>query len=468
MFLLLIAASVLLAATPSQCKLTGAIDDLSIALQNVPRYNFSFNPVPPEFGADEQYAQSLAMTALPFAIILALSGAVLVPCWCAYLMCCGGGRRARSSRGSAASNAALVGTLYVSLLLVVVAVVCGYVANAALHRDVDATVVILNDTATRFETDLQSLNATLDALDPTLSRTFASQINETVFKADRSIEAVKQALADIDEYEEYRLIAIHASLVPAALSAVGGIGLAKFAAYSSVAWSLIGVASWISSLLQTANSGAHFAVSVAASDLCRLADNATDSGSISLLPEPERVAVQVILHCNDTRELDPLLLALNQSIVGFNAALDAARNQMPENNTLVNWLVGRINLASSAVNIIEYIETCRSAKDAMKDLVPVMCDGAMVHSTYLWVVAGGMTILLLTSCCSATVRARRARARYDQFYDHDDFESMEESESRPFVRGATPSDSLDTYEREYGSIRTARSSARRSSSVWND
>jgi hypothetical protein len=461
---------VLLLWATNECvgELHGIELGLSTALKDVPRYNFSFAPVPSEFGADEQYGESLVMSALPFAILLALSGVVAVPCWCAYMMCCGSGRRGPNGGGASrrASNAASSMVLLVSLLVVMVAVVCGYIANAALHNDVDATVDILNDTATQFETDIASLNATLDALDPLFMRRFAPQINATITNADSSIESVKLALADIDQYEEYRLIAIHASLVPAALSAVGGIGLWKFAAYSSVAWSLIGVASWLASLLQTTNSGAHFAVSIAASDLCRLADNATDSGSISLLPETERLAVQAILRCNDTRELDPLLIALNQTINTFEAALDAARMESPVNNTLVNWLVGRISLASSAVNIVEYIEQCRSTKAAMQRLVPVMCNGAMVHSTELWVVAGAMTILLLTSCSVATVRARRARARYDQFYDHDDFESME-SESRPFVRGTTTSDSLDTYEREYGSIRSARSS-RRSDSVWNN
>jgi hypothetical protein len=357
---LLVVVSALLVA-PAACKLEGTIGNLATALQDVPRYNFSFAAVPAEFGADEQYAESLGMTALPFAILLALSGAVLVPCWCAYLMCCGAGRRSSGNqrRGSAASNAALVMTLYVALLVVLAAVVCGYVANAALHRDVDATVVILNDTATRFQTDLASLNATLDALDPTLSHLFAAPINATVFKADAAIDAVKAALADVDEYEEYRLIAIHASLVPAALSAVGGIGLRQVRRLL-VAWRGRSSASPRGSrrCCRPPTPAPTFAVSVAASDLCRLADNATDSGSIALLPEPERVAVQAILRCNDTRELDPLLhRAQPEHSSAFEAALDAARMESPVNNTLVNWLVGRITSGEQRRQYrIEYIE----------------------------------------------------------------------------------------------------------------
>ena len=65
--------------------------------------------------------------------VLALSGAALVPCWCAYLLCCRG--TTRGTRGTRGTNAVLVGTIYISLLVVLAAVVCGYIANAALHRD---------------------------------------------------------------------------------------------------------------------------------------------------------------------------------------------------------------------------------------------------------------------------------------------------------------------------------------------
>lgn len=449
--------------------LTGAASTVAEMYMNVPRFNASFDAVAAEFGVDASYAQSLGMTALPWAGVLAVC-VLSVPLWCARLLCC---RRLTKRRGYnlCCSNVASSTALVLALLVCVLGVVCGYVANARLHSNVDETVVVLNDTASQLDADLLSLNQTLNALDSHLVTAFAPQLALTIADAHQSIESVALALANVSEYEEYRLITVHGSLVPVALSAVGGIALWKFAPRSSLAWSLVAVSSWFSSLGQQVNAGGHFALAVASSDLCRMADNATDSGSIAQLPPPERAAFQLVMKCNDTRELDPLLVALNTTIGGLQTALAAARDQSPVNSTLVNDLVGRISVATSAVNIIEYVEQCRAAKAALQRLVPVMCEGAQFNASFLWLLGSLMTVLLLTSCCIATMRARRARSAYERF-DDEDFDAADEE--TPFVRQSTAAKSLDTYERqtqraEMSSARTsygATSSLRRGSQVW--
>lgn len=449
--------------------LSGAAQTVAEMYMNVPRFNASFAPVPAEFGVDSSYAQSLALTALPWAATLAVC-LLSVPVWCARLLCCRSAKSGRRGYNLCCSNVASSTAIVLSLLVCVLGVVCAYVANARLHSNVEATVVVLNDTATQLDADLISLNQTLNALDAGLLTTFAPQLGITINDAHSSIESVAQALANVTEYEEYRLIAVHGSLVPVALSAVGGIALWKFAPRSSLAWSLVAVSSWFSSVGQQVDAGGHFALAVASSDLCRMADNATDSGSISQLPPPERAAFQLVMKCNDTRELDPLLQALNVTIGGLQLALSMARSDSPVNSTLVNELVGRISVATSAVNIIEYVEQCRAAKAALQRLVPIMCDGAQYNASFIWLLGSLMTVLLLTSCCIATMRARRARSAYERF-DDEDFDA---DESTPFVRQATAAKSLDTYERqtqraEMSSARTsygATSSLRRGSQVW--
>jgi hypothetical protein len=451
---------------------SGLAEFASNAYWRVPRFNFTLSPVAAEFGVDAQYAESLALCAAPWLALLAVSGVLCVPLWCARLLCCANKAPSRRSAIGCCSKASSSLGVVLCLLVCVLGVVCGYVANARLHNDVDAAVVILNDTATQIDNDLVSLNQTLFALDAGLTLQFAPQINKTIGSAHSSIQSVTAALVNVSQIEEYRLIAIHGSLVPVALSAVGGVALWKFAERSSLAWSLIAVSTWFSALGQQVSSGGHFALAVAASDLCRMADNATsDGGSISTLPAPESAAFQLVMRCSDSTELDPLLLALNASIVAFQSSLVAARAAVPVNQTLVNFLVGRITLATSAVNLVDYIAECKAATGALKRLVPVLCSGAQLNSSYVWILGTTMTLLLLSTCCVATMRSRRARAVYDRFEDE---ESMDEpSEATPFVPRATAAKSLDAFEgdsRNYATFASARSSTaastRRGSQVW--
>lgn len=131
--------------------------------------------------------QALGMSALPFAVVIALI-VLCCPCFCYAL-------HTRSDKKAAAVTKKLCsGTLCVAFLLIVVGCVVGFFTNAALHRNTDAVLTIVNNTAGQFSRDVNALVSNLKAFNATVFDQYNTLIDDTVAEVDRTMGQVHVVL----------------------------------------------------------------------------------------------------------------------------------------------------------------------------------------------------------------------------------------------------------------------------------
>ena len=235
---------------------------------------------------------------------------------------------------------------------------------------------------------------------------------------------------------------------------LAGVLFWHFGRRSTLAWTVLCVAFWFVAVLQSASSGAHFGVSVGASDLCPILQRVKDGQPIEQLPERERKIVDALIHCNDAQQLFPLSAAVALLVQQTKLQLKAAESQPFVDLKVVEELTKLVALGESIFDRLDMLESCKSATDAMSALAPLICEGVMFHSFYLMLTTACMA-LASTVAMSIAVGKRRIlrRGAYFKFDSNKKclFYATSDSESDAFQ--PTEADLLVQHERHssYGS-----------------
>jgi len=407
-----------------QAQLTAQIESakaLALFKANIPRYNFHFQPVNKTFNPTNwDYLQSIIMIAGP-GVIIAILSCLCGCCFCVFRCGCGlcGGRGPKEGGYSLRERYIPKQFMIAITLIVVAAVVFGWISNGQLSDAVSDFFQTVIDTVDDFESKINRIANLLQSAPGVDPQDIQDAVDPLLEGLGQFQDVATTVQEQANKYNKYREIAINVSFVVAGVSTLfGALGaITNKGFFCKIMFAL----SFLSLFVLWLSFGIHLPLGVILADACLALDSFLQQQGDS---DPNGVGQILACLTNDTYTLafdvgysglDDALAELNNVTVSCcgvfytvdNISSLNASSFPPPYDQLVASQLGTYSNFLSVIDDLASIANCTMVRNAFNRLKYIICVKMLRYIDLIMGCDGVIGIMLFPGIYCAIVGWKR-------------------------------------------------------------